>query len=378
MRYGDAVPRGLGTRWVVAVVIALVAVCLGACSSSAVGSSSGTSARPTTLTLQAATAYSPVAPTLGATDDYHCTLVDPQVTANSMIVASEFFPESVEVHHAILFLVPPDAAAEARAADDNGKGWSCFGETVLPGASLADLGRTPWLSAWAPGHGKDVVPTGTGIPLPKGSLVVMQIHYNMLAGTAPVQSKLVLTTVPASPSLTPLKLDLLPAPPDLPCPAGVVGPLCDRAASLTDLAARTGPDQVQFVNLLESICSRDPVSPPAGDTTSCTRQVGYGGKIVRVTAHMHLLGRGMQVVLNPGTPQAKTLLDVTNYNFDYQRSYNITPTAVHPGDRIEVSCTYDPTLRQKLPSTRNLPPRYVTWGDGSSDEMCLAIMAYVT
>ncbi|MHB8682306.1 MAG: monooxygenase [Acidimicrobiales bacterium] len=370
-------PKGGGTGALVAGALAVLSLSLSACSSSSPTPSAQAAAGSKTITLEAAHSYSPVAPTLGATDDYHCTLVDPHVTSDSIITASQFFPQSVEVHHAILFLVPPDAVPAARAADDGGKGWTCFGETVLPGASLADLGRTPWLAAWAPGHGKDVVPTGTGIPLPKGSLVVMQIHYNMLAGTAPVRSKLMLTTVPGTQALKPLRLDLLPAPPDLPCPAGVTGPLCDRSASLADLGNRTGADQIGFVNFLETICGRDPANPPAGDSTSCTWPLGHGGNIVRLTAHMHLLGRGMQIVLNPGTPQAKTLLDVTNYNFDYQRSYNVSPISVRPGDKIQVSCTYDPTLRQKLAATRKLPARFVTWGDGSSDEMCLAIIAYV-
>ena len=136
----------------------------------------------TTLTLQGARTYRPTPPPGGGTDDYHCTLLDPGVRADSMIVGSHFFPNSPEVHHAILFLVPPEAVAAARAADGNGAGWTCFGESVLPGTGLAGLARTPWLSAWAPGHGADVVPAGTGVPFPAGSLVVMQIHYNLLAG----------------------------------------------------------------------------------------------------------------------------------------------------------------------------------------------------
>jgi hypothetical protein len=47
------------------------------------------------------------------------------------------------------------------------------------------------------------------------------------------------------------------------------------------------------------------------------------------------------------------------------------------GDKVRVTCTYDPTLRQELPSLRKLPARYVTWGDGSSDEMCLGTVGWV-
>ncbi|HVC71229.1 MAG TPA: hypothetical protein VNC61_13315 [Acidimicrobiales bacterium] len=336
-------------------------------------SATGVSPKVTTLTLQGAHAYKPKAPA-GATDDYHCTLVNPRVKANSYIVASQFFPEGVDVHHAILFEVPPGLAAAAKAADKSGKGWSCFGESALPGTGLAQISNTPWLSAWAPGHGRDVLPKGTGVYLPKGSMVVMQIHYNLLRGDEPVRSKLVLNTVPASTRLKRLSLDLLPAPPDIPCPAGVTGPLCDRAASLADLGRRFGQEQVNFVNTIERVCGRNADSPPAGDTTSCTWPVG-AGHIVRVTAHMHLLGRGMKIVLNPGRADQKTLLNVTNYNFDYQRSYDLAkPVATHRGDTVQVTCTYDPTLRQKLPQLRKLPPRFVTWGDGSSDEMCLALL----
>jgi hypothetical protein len=332
----------------------------------------------TIYTLQAENSYKPKAPPGGGTDDYHCTLVNPDITTNKYIVSSEFFPNSPEVHHAILFLIPPKLAAEAELANGDGHGWTCFGETALPGQGLNGLGNTPWLAAWAPGHGLDQAPAGTGIPFPAGSLVVMQVHYNMLVGDAPVQVKLMLQTVPTSRDLNPLHLDLLPAPPDIPCPAGVTGPLCNRAASLANLGQRFGKSMERFVTLLEEVCGRDPVNPPAGDSTSCTWSLGFTGKILRLTPHMHLLGTGMKIVLDPGTPKQRTLLDVTNYDFNYQRSYDIAPVAVGPSDNLQVTCTYNPKLRQELPQLRQLPPRYVTWGDGSSDEMCLAIVGWVS
>ena len=157
----------------------------------------------------------------------------------------------------------------------------------------------------------------------------MQIHYNLLVGDKPVRAKLVLHTVPASTPLRPLSLALMPAPPDIPCPTGVTGPLCNRTASLADLGQRFGQGAVGFVNTIESVCGRNPADPPAGDTTSCTWPVMQAGTIVRVGAHMHLLGQSMQIVLNPGTPTQKTILNVPNYNFHYQKAYDLQ--TAHPG-----------------------------------------------
>jgi hypothetical protein len=377
------VPRPL--RFLVPLVLlaTVLAGCGGAASTSAGAPAAGrtvasVSSGTTAITLQSEHAYTPKPPPGGGTDDYHCTLLDPGTRSDSMIVASHFFPNSPEVHHAILFLVPPEAVGAARAADGNGQGWTCFGESVLPGTGLAGLARTPWLSAWAPGHGADVVPAGTGVSFPAGSLVVMQIHYNLLVGAKPVRSRLVLQAVPATRHLRPLSLTLYPAPPDIPCPAGVTGRLCSRAASIADLAQRFGPELPRFVDTIESICGRDPTSPPAGNTTSCTYPLGFTGQLLRLTAHMHLLGKGMTIVLDPGTPKQQTLLNVVNFNFDYQRSYDLPqPVAVGPGDKLQVTCTYNPAIHQLLPALRRLPPRFVTWGDGSSDEMCLAIVQWL-
>jgi len=327
-----------------------------------------------TITVQQTKAYSPHAPA-GATDDYHCTLMNPHVTHNSYIIGSQFFPGSKEDHHAILFLVPPNLAAAANAANPGNNGWSCFGESPIPGTGLGQISNTPWLAAWAPGAGFSNLPKGTGIYLPAGSLVVMQVHYNLLVGDKPVKNTLELKTVPASVPLQPLNLDLMPAPPDIPCPANATGPLCSRAASLANLGQRFGQSAVNFVNTIEFVCGRNPQSPPAGTSTSCTWPVGRSGYIVRVGAHMHLLGVSFTMVLNPGTPTQQTILNVPSYNFDYQKGYNLAhPIQVTAGDKVQVNCNYNPQLGQELPLLRKVPPHFVTWGDGSSDEMCLGLM----
>ena len=320
------------------------------------------------ITLQAPRAYTPQSVN-GSTDDYHCTLVDPHLRQNSYIVGSHLIPKSPEVHHAITFEVLPADVPQALAANNNGKGWGCFGE--------AGVGQ--WLSVWAPGHGLDMAPTGTGFYFPKGSMVVMQVHYNLFAGDKPTHVQLKLQTVPAASShLIPLHIDPIAAPPDIPCPAGVNGPLCNRAASLAELGNQWGALAVGFVDGLEQSCGRNPSNPPGGDTTTCTVPVGFSGKILRIQPHMHLLGTGMKVTLDPGTAQQRVLLNDTAYNFHYQRAFDMsTPVTVTPTDHISVECTFDPQLEQELPQLRRLPPRYVTWGNGSANEMCLGIVTYI-
>jgi len=337
-------------------------------------SSSSSSAHPvTSIVLRMAHAYKPRAAP-GTTDDYHCTLLNPHVKRNSYIISSQFLPGSDEVHHAALYLVPPSLGVTAERDDEVGKGWMCFGEGTLPNTPLADLAQVPLLSFWAPGHGADDLPKGTGVPLPAGSLVIMQVHYNLLVGDKPVKNRLVLHTVPVSTPLLPLHLDLMLAPPDLPCPAGVTGPLCNRAASLANLGQRFGQLAVAEVNGIESLCGHNPSDPPAGDTASCMSSINKSGYIVRVQAHMHLLGVSFTMTLNPGTPRAKTVLNVPDYNFHDQRSYNLaSPISVSAGEPVQVTCTYNPTLAQELPILRKAPPHFVTWGDGSTDEMCIGL-----
>ena len=98
--------------------------------------------------------------------------------------------------------------------------------------------------------------------------------------------------------------------------------------------------------------------------------------VIAAAAHMHLLGRTLKITLNPGTSREQVLLNVNDYDFDNQAPiYLPKPTSVNSGDVVRVECTFDPTLRQLLPVLKNQPPRYITWGEGSSDEMCLGVLS---
>jgi protein involved in polysaccharide export with SLBB domain len=94
-----------------------------------------------------------------------------------------------------------------------------------------------------------------------------------------------------------------------------------------------------------------------------------------VAGHQHLLGTSIKIEANPGTPRARTLLDVPVWNFDDQGSRRIAPYRLKPSDTVRVTCHHDQSLRDQQPSfEKQRADRYVVWGEGSTDEMCLGIL----
>jgi hypothetical protein len=332
-----------------------------------------------TLRLTLPQAYVPRAGG-GATDDYRCFLLDPKLRSDAFVTSARIEPGAPSVvHHVILFRVPAAGAAAARALDRGspGAGWSCFGGTGVdaPGSGASVLDDAPWVAAWAPGWGAGRLPDGVGVPLPAGSRIVMQVHYNLLNGARADRSRAVLTTAPAGARLAPLETTLLPAPVELPCPRGETGPLCDRTTALLDLGRKYGQRNALVPVGLLLLCGKDAGQPPSGPVTSCDRRISRPTTIHTVAGHMHLLGRSIRVELNPGTARRTVLLDIPRWDFHWQAAYALAvPVRARAGDVLRVTCRHDASLRAGLSSAAARTPRYTLWGEGTTDEMCLGLV----
>ncbi len=325
------------------------------------------------LVLTMPDAYTPAPPTGVGTDDYRCFLLDPELDRDVFLTGTHVLPGNPEVvHHVILFRVPPERVSVAEQVDDSeeGPGWTCFGDTRT-GDSLA-MDDAPWLGAWAPGSGEAIYQEGLGVPLPQGSRIIMQVHYNLLAGQQSDVSATELRFAEASESITAVTTMLLPGPVELPCREGREdNPLCDRAAALEDVKARFGQGPGATADFLHFLCG---TTPRAGEVQSCTRRIRESLTIHGVAGHMHLLGKSIKIRLNPGTPRARTLLDISAWDFDNQTAQPIEPVRLTPGDVVKVTCRHSQQLRDRLPAFAGQPDRYVVWGEGSTDEMCLGIL----
>jgi hypothetical protein len=332
-------------------------------------------------TLFMQNAYTPNPPEHG-TDDYRCFLVDPTLTGKSYLTGSQFLPDNADlVHHAIFFKLEKQDVAEAKALDAKapGDGWTCFSGPGI-GNQATQLRGAPWLAAWAPGAKESLAAKGTGYEMEPGTQIIMQVHYNLLAtggkATGADKSGIRLRFADAGSKLEPLHTTLLVAPIELPCPPGETGKLCNRDMSVFDTIRRFGDEAGFTVAGLNLICN-DGRKPKPGNTQHCDRTMKQTMVVQAVAGHMHLLGRSIKVDLNPGTKKAKNLLDVPVYDFDEQGARKLAkPVTVKAGDTLRVTCTHEATLRSQLPQLKTLQPRYVVWGEGTSDEMCLGVVIW--
>ncbi len=324
------------------------------------------------LSLRIPKSYTPSAPHGVGNDEYRCFLLDPHMATDQYLTGTFVKPDNRNVvHHVILYRVDPDQVAAAHRLDarDPGEGWTCFGDSGLPNSS--DLQDAPWLGAWAPGATEAVDTPGYGTPLAAGSQIVMQVHYNLLGGPGPDRSATMLRLAPGTEHLTPLSTMLLPAPVELPCrPGHTDNPLCDRNLAVNDVVHRFGRVG-NTNNLLYLICGGQ---PHPSEVTSCTRTVTEPTTIRSVAGHMHLLGRSIKIEVDPGTPQARTVLDIPVWNFDDQGAKPVKPVPLKVGDTLKVTCRHVQWLRDRLPAFQGQPDRYVVWGEGTMDEMCLGIL----
>jgi cytochrome c553 len=334
------------------------------------------------LSLRMQSQYRPSAPK-GVTDDYRCFLLDPKQSGDGSVTSVRIEPgRSRVVHHVILFRVAPAQVAAAKGLDrqSSGTGWSCFGGTGLPagdsGAGIADsLNNANWIAAWAPGWGGSRLPEGTGVSLPAGSQIVMQVHYNLLNGNAPDRSRALLTVAPAAAGLEPLQTMLLPGPVELACAKGEAGALCDRNEALFDLARKYGPTAAFTPAGLLILCRGSAATPRASAESSCDRRITVPTTIHVAAGHMHLLGSSIRLELNPGTARSRVLLDIPRWDFHWQNAYALTrPVAAGPGDVVRVTCRHDVGKRKQAGSGVPRKARYVLWGEGTTDEMCLGIL----
>lgn len=267
-------------------------------------------------------------------DSYRCFVFEWPHEERKFITGLSVEPERTDmVHHAIVYLTGPSGAEAMRARDaaEEGEGFDCF--------SSVNLGS--WITSYEPGGYGQEFGGGVGMQVEPGSVIVLQVHYNTLKGKSADQTRLDLT--------------------------------------LEDEVARVGRTTL-IMNPTWLIPQLSTMLIPANEPDVVHRwqgtPVGLTGThdIFGVDLHMHTLGRSGSIgIVRAGSKEVEMLLDIPDWAFEWQETYRFKePVRFDAGDQLFVECHFDNTKEKQLViDGKQLEPRDVRWGEGTTDEMCL-------
>jgi mono/diheme cytochrome c family protein len=276
------------------------------------------------------------------------------VTEQRWVRAVEFRSSAKASHHALFFLDQTGEAVKADEADPRpgftgmnflGAGAAArnavgerqgqglgqrLGQRQGRGGALAALGGRTGLGGWAVGGSPSGLPEGLARSLPAGSDLILQMHFHPTGKVEREQATLGIYFSEKPPTRT---LTALQMPPIFGALAGIDIPAGDKQFKISD----------SFVLPIDA-------------------------EVVSAGAHAHYLAKEMRMTATLPDGKKKELFLIADWNFNWQeRYYFAAPIRLPKGTRVDVEISYDNTSTN--PRNPSNPPKRVTFGEQSTDEM---------
>lgn len=262
-------------------------------------------------------------------DMYRCFPIPTQLAQDQYVSAIDIHPgDRGEVHHVIAY-IDTDGSSQALDEKDPGAGYTSFGG---PGFNVTNINAAT-LGGWAPGSRPVQLPDGIAYSLPAASRVVLQVHYH------PHDAQ----------------------------------PKADKT-EIGIYFAKTKPKQLlRVVPLVNQNFTIPPNEPNYLITASLPIPMPVATHLWLVAPHMHLLGRKMNVTAALPNGTYNCLININDWDFNWQGLYRYDNAVALPaGTRVSLGAYYDNSPDNwRNPNT---PPRAVSWGEATTDEMCIAFL----
>jgi mono/diheme cytochrome c family protein len=259
-------------------------------------------------------------------DEHRVFVIPSGLTEGKWLSAIDFKPGNPRVVHHILAAFDTAGRARKLDADDPAPGYKVFG-----GFNLIPSGG---LGGWAPGKRPQSLPSGVGRYLPARADVLLQVHYHKNGK--------------AESDATRIGLYFAKGPIDKQVAGGMVTP------------PRSG-------------FFRPKLLIPAGvanHEVTGAFTIAEDSHLTAVVPHMHWLGKDFLLKATRPDGSTFTLIRIDDWNFNWQGTYDFEqPIAVPKGTRIDMLAHFDNSA--KNPANPNSPPKDVTWGEQTTDEMCI-------
>ena len=255
---------------------------------------------------------------------YRCFVVPTNLPNDVYISAVEFRPGNARVvHHLVTFFDTTGAAKKLDEADP-APGYSSYS-----GAGFVVAGE---LGGWTPGNKPYHLPEGVGRPFPKSADVIIQVHYH--------------------PSGKPEK---------------------DRSKLGIHFAEKPVKQSFLWANAT-SYKFKIPAGAPDVEVKA-SWYVPADMEALAVNPHMHKLGHDFRMYLTLPSGRRRDLLHIADWNADWQEIYYFeSPVTLPKGSVVHVVGRYDNSAHARNP---NNPPKLVTFGQKSTDEMCVGYIGIV-
>ena len=115
---------------------------------------------------------------------------------------------------------------------------------------------------------------------------------------------------------------------------------------------------------------------PAGEKDYEVRaecEIEESAYLYSITPHMHLIGETINVTATLPEGQVIPLIRIDDWDFNWQTTYRYRDLTLLPaGTKIQLVATFDNSADN--PNNPNSPPKDVSWGEKTTDEMCLAFL----
>jgi len=263
------------------------------------------------------------------------------VSKDQWVRAVEFRSSAKASHHALFFLDQTGGARKADEADPRpgfaGMNFLGAGDAARGaigqrqgGGLRALLGGRLGLGGWAVGGSPSGLPEGLARPLPQGSDLVLQMHFHPTGKVEKEQATLGIYFAEKPPTRT---LTALQMPPIFGALAGIDIPAGDKGYTIKD----------SFTLPMDS-------------------------EVISAGGHAHYLAKEMRMTATLPSGEKKELFDIPDWKFNWQERYYFrNPVRLPKGTQLEVTVSYDNSTGNA--SNPSNPPRRVTFGEQSTDEM---------
>lgn len=241
------------------------------------------------------------------------------LTEDKWVTAVEFHAGNARVAHHALFFTDSTGRARQLDAEDPQPGFSRFG--FIPSGGIG---------GWAVGTQPQPLPEGTGMRLPKNSDLVVQMHYH---------------------------------------PDG--RPERDRSSLGVYFAKNPVKKQVAGIPVL-GFRFQWPADDGRIKTTGRFR-VPVDVHAISVFPHMHMLGKEFKMTATLPDGTIVPLIQIDDWDFNWQQAYFYKdPIALPAGTIVDLESFADNSSAN--PVNPNSPPRLVTFGEQSTNEMCIGFI----